>query len=64
MIYCLFRNDTIIEKLIKQKHKNKFNFEKKILIKVQKENEENLIAENNVETDFVEKASIMMSKII
>ena len=31
---------------------------------MQKENEENMIAENNVETDFVEETSTVMSKII
>ena len=31
---------------------------------MQKEKEESVIAENDVETDFVEKTSIMISKII
>ena len=31
---------------------------------MQKKNEESVIAENNIETDFIEKTSIMISKII
>ena len=31
---------------------------------MQKKNEKNMIAKNNVETDFVEKASTVMSKLI
>ena len=31
---------------------------------MQKKNEKNVIAENDVETDFVEKLSTVMSKII
>ena len=30
VIYCIFRNDTIIEELIKQKRKDKFNLKKNI----------------------------------
>ena len=64
MIYYIFRNDTVIEELIEQKHKNKFDFEKRLFIKMQKKNEKNVIAKHNVETDFVEKNSTVMSKII
>ena len=31
---------------------------------MRKENEENIIAENNIEIDFVEETSIVISKII
>ena len=50
--------------MIKQKRKNKPDFEKKIFIKMQKKNEKDVIAEDDVETDFVEKVSTVMSKII
>ena len=43
---------------------NKFNFEEKVFIKMQEKNEKNVIAENNVEIDFVEEVSTIMSKII
>ena len=45
VIYCIFRNDIIIEKLIKQKRKNKSDFEERIFIKLQKKNDKNVIAE-------------------
>ena len=64
MTYCILRSDTVIEELIEQKCKNKSDFKKEIFIKVQEENEENVIVEDDVETSFVKKASIMMSKII
>ena len=64
VIYCILRNDTIIEKLIKQKRKNKFDFGKKKFLKMQKKNEKNMIAENNVETTFVEEALIVILKTI
>ena len=64
MTYCIFRNNTIIEELIEQKRKNKFDFKETIFIKMQKKNEKNVIAEDDVETDFIKKTSIMMSKII
>ena len=64
VIYCIFRNDIIIEELIKQKRKNKFDFEEKIFIKIQKKNEKSVIAENDVEIDFVEKVLTVISKII
>ena len=64
MIYCIFQNDIIIEELIKQKYKNKSNFKERIFIKMQKKNEKNMIAENDIEINFVEKISTVMSKII
>ena len=64
MTYCIFRNDTVIKELIEQKRKNKSDFEKRIFIKIQKKNEKNVIAENNVGTDFIKKISTVMSKII
>ena len=64
MIYYIFRNNIIIEKLIEQKRKNKSDFEKEIFIKMQKKNEKNMIVKNDVETNFVKKASIVMSKFI
>ena len=64
MIYCVFRNDTIIEKLIEQKRKNKFDFKEKIFIKMQKKNEESIITKDDIETDFVEEILIVISKII
>ena len=64
MIYCIFQNDIIIEKLIKQKRKKKFNFQKNIFIKMQKKNKINVIVEDNVEISFVEEISIVISKII
>ena len=65
MIYYKFRSYTIIEELMQQKCKNKSDFKKEIFIKMKKKrNKKNMIAENNVETDFVKKVSIVMSKII
>ena len=64
MIYYIFRNNIIIEKLIKQKRENKFDFQTRIFIKMQKKNEKNVIAKDDVETDFVKKTLIVISKII
>ena len=58
VIYCIPRNDTIIEKLIKQKHKNKFNFQKEIFIKMQKKNEKNMITENNIKKNLSKKLQL------
>ena len=54
--YYIFQNDIIIKELLKKKQKNKLSFEEKILIKMQKENEKNLIAKINI------KISVSMSK--
>ena len=54
--YYIFQNDIIIKELLKKKQKNKLSFEEKILIKMQKENEKNLIAKMNIEI------SVSMSK--
>ena len=62
--YCIFRHNTIIEELIKQKRKNEFGFEKEIFIKMQEKNEKNVIAENNVEINFVKEVLIVMLKLI
>ena len=60
MTYNIFRIDTIIEDLIKQKRKNKSNFKEKIFIKMQKKNEKNVIAKKNIETTVVEKNAIVI----
>ena len=60
MTYNIFRINTIIEDLIKQKRKNKSNFEEKIFIKMQKKNEKNVIVEENVETAAVEENAIVI----
>ena len=58
--YNIFWINTIIEDLIKQKRKNKSNFEKKIFIKMQKKNEKSVIAEKNVETAVVKENVIVI----
>ena len=63
VIYYILRNNTVIEELIEQKRKNKFNFEEKIFIKMQKKNEKNIIAEDDIKTNFVEGASTVILKI-
>ena len=60
MTYNIFRIDIIIEDLIKQKRKNKLNFEEKIFIKMQKKNGKNMIAEKNVETAIVKENAIII----
>ena len=58
--YNILRIDIIIENLIKQKRKNKSNFEKKIFIKMQKKNEKNMIVKKNAETAAVEENVIII----
>ena len=63
-IYCIFRSNIIIEELIDQKRKKKSDFKEKTFIKLPKKNKKNMIVEDNIKTNFVEKISIVMSKII
>ena len=58
--YNIFQINTIIEDLIKQKRKKKSNFEEKIIIKVQKKNEKNMIAKKNIETTVIKKNAIVI----
>ena len=58
--YNIFRINTIIENLIKQKRKNKLNFKEKIFIKMQKKNKKNIIVKKNVETVVVKKNVIII----
>ena len=50
MTYYIFQSDTVIEKLLKKKRKDKSSFEEEIFVKMQKKNEKNSIAKMNIET--------------
>ena len=53
MTYYIFQNDTIIEKLLKKKRKDKLSFEEKVFVRIQKKNKKNLIAKINIETSVL-----------